>query len=58
MGFISKLFGGNNEDNALREVFEKIRRILEDKKFQLDMIHPAMKAMIESRPAYSKFVIS
>ena len=54
MGFISKLFGGNNEDNALREVFEKIRRILEDEEFQLDMIHPAMKAMIESRPAYDQ----
>ena len=25
MGFISKLFGGNKEDNALREAFEQIR---------------------------------
>ena len=54
MGFISKLFGGNKEDNALREAFEQIRRILEDEQFQLDMIQPAMKAMIESRPAYDQ----
>jgi hypothetical protein len=54
MGFISKLFGGNKEDKVLREAFEQIRRILEDEKFQLDMIHPVMKEMIESRPAYDK----
>ena len=54
MAFISKLFGGNKEDNALREAFEQIRRILEDEQFQLDMIQPAMKAMIESRPAYDQ----
>ena len=54
MGFISKLFGGNKEDNALREAFEQIRHILEDEQFQLDMIHPAMKAMIESRLAYDQ----
>lgn len=52
MSFLSSLFGGNKEDKALREAFEKIRRILEDEQFQLDMIHPAMKAVIESRPAY------
>ena len=43
MGFISKLFGGNKEDKALREAFEQIRRIIEDEQFQLDMIHPVMK---------------
>lgn len=54
MGFISKLFGGNKEDKALREAFEQIRRILEDEQLQLDMIHPAMKSVIESCPAYDK----
>lgn len=54
MGFIAKLFGGNKGDNALREVFEQIRRILEDEQLQLDMIHPVMKEMIQSRPAYDK----
>lgn len=54
MGFISKLFGGNKEDKALREAFEQIRRILEDEQFQLDMIHPAMKSMIQTCPAYDK----
>lgn len=54
MGFISKLFGGNKEDKALREAFEQIRRILEDEQFQLELIHPAMKAIIESRSAYDR----
>lgn len=54
MGFISKLFGGKKEDKALREAFEQIRRILEGEQLQLDMIHPAMKSMIESCPAYDK----
>lgn len=54
MGFFSKLFGGNEGDRALREAFEQIERILEDEQFQLDMIHPAMKAIIESRPAYDQ----
>lgn len=54
MGFISELFGGNKEHKALREAFEQIRRILEDEQFQLDMIHPAMKEVIETRPAYDR----
>ena len=54
MGFLSNLFGGNKEDKALREGIGRIRRILEDEQFQLDMIHPAMKAIIESRPAYDR----
>jgi len=54
MGFLSNLFGGKKEDKALRGVFEQIRRILEDEKFQLDMIHPVMKELIESCPAYDK----
>jgi len=54
MGFLSNLFGGNKEEKALREALGHIRRILEDEQFQLDMIHPAMKAMIETRPAYDR----
>lgn len=54
MGFLSNLFGGNKEDKALREALGQIRRILEDEQFQLDMINPTMKAMIESRPAYDR----
>ena len=54
MGFVSKLFGGNKEDKALREALEQIRRIIEDEQFQLDMLHPEMKEMIESRPDYDK----
>lgn len=54
MGILSKIFGGNKEDKALREALEYVRRILEDEKFQLDMIHPAMKTLIEARPAYDR----
>jgi hypothetical protein len=54
MGFLSNLFGGNKEEKALREALAQIRRILEDEQFQIDMIHPAMKAMIESCPAYDR----
>jgi hypothetical protein len=54
MGFLSNLFGGKKEDKALSEALGHIRRILEDEQFQMDMIHPAMKAMIESRPAYDR----
>lgn len=52
MGFLSNLFGGNKEDKALREAFAHIHRILDDEKFQLELVHPTMKAMLLSAPAY------
>jgi len=54
MGIFSRLFGGNKEDKALRDVFEHIRRILEDENFQNDLVHPAVKQMLLSAPAYDK----
>ncbi|WP_156969012.1 hypothetical protein [Arenimonas metalli] len=54
MGFLSNLFGGNKEDKALREVFAHINRIIDDEKYQLEIIHPAMKAILEAAPAYDK----
>ena len=48
MGFLSSLFGGNKEEKALREALSHIQRILDDEKFQLELVHPAMKAMLES----------
>lgn len=54
MGFLSKIFGNNKEEKALREAFAQIQRILEDEKYQLELIHPTMKAMLESAPAYDK----
>ena len=47
MGFLSNLFGGNKEDKALREALAHIHRILDDEAFQLELVHPAMKAMLE-----------
>lgn len=55
MGFLSNLFGGNKEDKALRDALAHIHRILDDEKFQLEFVHPAMKAMLESAPAYGRF---
>src|SRR3546814_14779075 len=54
MGFLSNLFGGNKEDKALREALAHIHRILDDEKFQLELVHPMMKVMLESAPAYDK----
>lgn len=54
MGFLSNLFGGNKEDKALREAFAHIHRLIDDEKFQLEFVHPAMKAMLESAPACDK----
>jgi hypothetical protein len=39
---------------ALREALAHIHRILDDEMFQLELVHPAMKAMLESSPAYDK----
>lgn len=55
MGFLSNLFGGNKEDKALREALAHIHRILDDDAFQLELVHPAMKAMLESAPGYDKY---
>lgn len=54
MGFLSNLFGGNKEDKALREVFAHIHRILDDEKFQLELVNPVIRALMESAPAYDK----
>jgi hypothetical protein len=54
MGFLSNVFGGNKEDKALREAFGLINRMIDDEKFQLELLNPVMKEMIESAPAYDK----
>lgn len=51
-GFFSNLFGGNKEQKSLDAAFDKIRRVLDDEQFQLEMLPPQMKAVIESRPVY------
>lgn len=54
MGLLSNLFGGNKEDKAVREALTQIHRILDDEAFQLELVHPDMRAMLESAPAYDK----
>lgn len=54
MGLLSKLFGEKKEDTELREVFAHIHRVIDDEKFQLELVHPSMRAVLESAPAYDK----
>lgn len=54
MGFFSSIFGKNKEEKELRAALAHIYRILDDEGFQLDLVHPAMKAMLESAPACDK----
>jgi hypothetical protein len=53
MGIFSGLFG-NKEDKELKAVFHKIHQILDDEETQLDLIHPSMKQIIKTCPAYDK----
>ena len=54
MGFLSTLFGGNKDKKALQEAISHIHRILEDEKFQLELLNPVIKEMVEAGPAYDK----
>ncbi|MDR2012495.1 MAG: hypothetical protein LBQ20_05530 [Rhodanobacter sp.] len=54
MGFLSNLFVGNKEDKALREALGLIHRIIDDEKYQLELLNPVMKEMIESALAFDK----
>lgn len=54
MGFLSNVFGENKEQKALREAFAQIHRILDDEQYQLELLHPAVRQMVESGPAYDK----
>jgi len=54
MGFLSNLFGGNKEDKALREALAPIYRMIDDEKFQVELLDPAIREIIESAPAYDK----
>jgi hypothetical protein len=54
MGFWSRLFNADNDDSTVGDVLGKIRLILEDEKFQLELMHPELKKMLESAPAYDR----
>lgn len=54
MKFLSSIFGGKKDDRALHDAFAKIRRIIEDEQFQLEMVPPAVRTLLELRPAYDK----
>lgn len=54
MGIFSRLFGEDKQDRALRDAFEHIRRMIDDEGFQNDLVHPEIKEMLLSAPAYDK----
>jgi hypothetical protein len=54
MGFLSNLFGGKKEDKALKEAFDHIHRLIDDEKFQLEMLNPVMMETILKAPAYDR----
>ena len=54
MGFLSDLFGGNKEDKAVRQALEQIRRIIDDEKFQIDLLNPVLKEAIAAGAAYDR----
>jgi hypothetical protein len=54
MGFLSNLVGGNKDENAVNELFEKISRILEDEQFQLELAPAALKEILVKCPAYDR----
>lgn len=54
MKFLSSIFGGKKEDRALHDAFAKIRRIIEDEEFQLELVPPSVRELLKSRPAYDK----
>jgi hypothetical protein len=54
MGFFSGRFGNKKIDPAIEKIFEKIRRILEDEAYQLELLRPEMRELIKSRPAYDR----
>lgn len=54
MGFLSNIFGGNKEDKALKEALAHIQRIIDDERFQVEMLHPMMKELLEKSPAYDR----
>lgn len=54
MGWLSNLFGGSKEDRALKEVFESIRRLIDDEAYQLSLLNPVIKQMIEKGLACDK----
>lgn len=54
MGLISKLFGGNKANSALHDAFAQIRLVLDDEQFQNNLVHPTMKELLLSAPAYDK----
>ena len=51
---LSGLFGENKEQKALTAVFEKLRRIIEDEQYQLELLPPPIRSIIQSSPSYDR----
>ncbi len=47
MGFLSSIFG-HKEESPLEQAIKEVRRIIEDEKYQLEMLNPMVLELIES----------
>jgi len=54
VGFLSNVFGGDKQEDALKEAFTLIKRILEDESFQIELMPPAMREILASRPSFDQ----
>lgn len=54
MGFFSNFFGGKKEDPALKAALDHIHRIIDDEKYQLELINPVMMEKIKSAPSFDQ----
>ena len=51
MGLFDKLFGGKKEDKELNAVFEKIKRLIDDEAYQIELLPPQVRDALRTRPA-------
>jgi hypothetical protein len=54
VGLFSGWFGASKDEKALRAVFEKIRRVLEDEEFQIELLPPPLQSILRTCPGYDR----
>lgn len=54
MGFFANLFGEKKETPPLKAAFDHIHRIIDDEKYQLELINPAMMEKIRNAPSFDR----
>jgi len=54
VGLFSGWFGASKKEKALEAVFEKIRRVLEDQEFQIELLPPQVQSILRTSAAYDR----